>query len=116
MLNSTDKILYANRIASKLSQQEVADAVGISRVSYTRYENGSRMPDAIVAVKLAHLFHLTIEDLLVMKVENADLDFEKHLIKDVRRLNDAGRRQLQKQLNYLLSDEDYTQERSKLAI
>lgn len=56
-------IIYELRTKRKESQEQVADAIGISRVAYTRYENGTRSPGGLIAMKLARHFGVTIEEL-----------------------------------------------------
>lgn len=47
-----------------ISQQTIADAVNISRVSITQYENGVREPSLDVLRKLAEFLHVTTDQLL----------------------------------------------------
>lgn len=54
-------ILYQLRINSGESQEQVADATDISRVAYSRYENGQREPKASSAIRLAQHFGVTVE-------------------------------------------------------
>lgn len=58
----SSKLQYL-REASGESQDQVAEAADISRVAYTRYENGSREPKASTAIKLAQHFNTTVEQL-----------------------------------------------------
>lgn len=51
------------REAAGESQDQVAEAADISRVAYTRYENGTREPKASTAIKLAQHFNTTVEQL-----------------------------------------------------
>lgn len=66
MHTSVSQKLYELRMNSKESQEAVAKAVGISRVAYTRYENGSRRPEADIAIKLARHFGVTVDFLYGM--------------------------------------------------
>ncbi len=52
------------RKACALSQQQVADAVGIERSSYTCYETGKSLPPIPTAVKLARVFGVSLDDLV----------------------------------------------------
>lgn len=52
------------RTQKNLSQQTVADALGINRVTYTNYENGKREPDMETLKKLAQYFGVSIDFLL----------------------------------------------------
>lgn len=47
-----------------MTQQYVADRLGIGRESYARYENGSRNPSLQNLVDLADLFGVTTDYLL----------------------------------------------------
>lgn len=107
MLTSTHEALYEFRSRLDMSQEEVAEKIGVSRVTYTRYENGSSEPTARNAVRLAHLFGVPVEYLLCMddlpQYEDALIDFQI----DIRYLNDKGRDELRKYINYLLSRPEY---------
>ena len=48
----------------KLTQQEVADYLGITRPAYTAYESGKDKPDFETLQKLATLFNVTTDFLL----------------------------------------------------
>ena len=63
----------AYRQAMKLSQKDVADALGIGRAAYSHYESGRREPNIEMLLKLADFFHVTVDDLLGRKVPAARL-------------------------------------------
>lgn len=52
------------RLHAKLTQQQVADHFGISRVSVTQWENGSSRPDQTKFADLADLFKVRLEWLM----------------------------------------------------
>lgn len=52
------------RHLSGMTQQEVANAVGITRVAYTFYENGKRTPPPDVLISVANLYKTTVDDLV----------------------------------------------------
>jgi transcriptional regulator with XRE-family HTH domain len=52
------------RKSLNLTQQQVADEIGISRTSYTRYEIDEREPDNATLIKIANLFHVSTDYLL----------------------------------------------------
>ena len=58
--------VFENR--KKLSQKEVADFLGVSRVNYCRYENGTRMIPVDLLVKLADFYDVSL-DFIVGRVE-----------------------------------------------
>lgn len=53
-----------------LSQSQVADALNITRGSYSNYENGYREPDSNTLIKLAEFFGETSDYLLGLTDEN----------------------------------------------
>jgi len=94
-------ILFELRNEKKESQETVADSIGATRVTYTRYENGTRKPDAVNAVKLAWHFNVSVAYLLGMQEEKNDSGMpqaapsdnfalssrEKELLNSFRKLN-----------------------------
>lgn len=52
------------RLSKKLTQQEVADRIGITRPAYTAYESGKRQPDFDTLETLAQLYEVTTDYLL----------------------------------------------------
>jgi putative transcriptional regulator len=47
------------------TQQELADQVEVSRQTIISLENGRYNPSILLAFRLAHLFHMQIEDLFL---------------------------------------------------
>lgn len=56
--------LQALREKKNVSQEIVAEACEISRVALTRYENGTRMPRAQIASRLADYYGVTVDYIL----------------------------------------------------
>jgi Predicted transcriptional regulators len=56
--------LFNLRTTMGLSQQQIADAIGIERPVYTRYENGTRKPIADNIVKLASFYGVSADYIL----------------------------------------------------
>lgn len=61
--------LPALRKARKLSQQELADAVGVTRQTITSIEVGKYVASLPLAFKIARYFGLSIEDVFVYEEE-----------------------------------------------
>lgn len=55
------KTLKELRTLSGLTQQQVADRLGISRVNYTRYETGASNPDYETLIALADFFDVSLD-------------------------------------------------------
>ncbi len=51
------------RKSANLTQQQVADALHISRVNYTRYETNAVNPDFDTLIALADFFDVTLDSL-----------------------------------------------------
>ena len=75
-----DKIKYLGaciRTARKhcgLTQQELADRLGVAKSVVSYYESGDRFPSYDVLVKIAHRFHVTTDYLLdVDKIKTLDV-------------------------------------------
>ena len=56
--------LKTARKKSGMTQQEVADAIGVVQSAYKNYEQGNREPKGDIIVMLADLFHVTTDYLL----------------------------------------------------
>ena len=59
-----DRILKLLRTEKKMSQQELADALGISKSSINMYERGERQPNFEVLETIADFFNVDIDYLL----------------------------------------------------
>ena len=57
------------RKANRYTQQFVAEATGLSQGLISAYERGDRIPRVDNAMKLADLFHITIDELMRGKDE-----------------------------------------------
>lgn len=73
-INENLKLL---RNKHKLSQEKIAEKIGVSRQTVTKWESGNSLPDLLSCVRLAELFDISIEDLLCLDVENLALSQEK---------------------------------------
>ena len=67
---------YRKKVA--ISQQALADAIGVSQQSINQYENHSVEPDIAVLCRLADYFHSTIDD-LVGRTPVGELDIQARL-------------------------------------
>ena len=71
--------LKALRTSQKLTQQQLADRVGVAKSVVSYYEAGDRYPSYDVLVKIARIFHTTTDYLL---------DVSKDHVIDVTGLSD----------------------------
>lgn len=64
-----DSIHFAERIAKmrrdkKITQEQLADFVGVTKASVSKWETGQSMPDVLMLPRLATFFDVTIDELL----------------------------------------------------
>ena len=90
------------RTQKNMTQADVANALGVSSVVYSRYETGTRQPSAEVLIQMADIFGVTVDYLLGrQKIENSTLSsFEIQLIDASRNADERAR---QDALTVLLS-------------
>lgn len=90
------------RTRKNLTQAEVANALGVSSVVYSRYETGSRQPSIEVLIQMADIFGVTVDYLLGRQdIEDSTLSlFELQLINASRNADERARHDA---LNVLLT-------------
>ena len=59
MTNGIGQRLREYRIRNRMTQQAVAEAIGISAQAVSKWETGTALPDISVLVPLAALFRVT---------------------------------------------------------
>ena len=79
----SDNLLYLRNLKG-LSQEQVAEAIGISRQSYSKWEQGDTFPDIDKCDKLAKFYGVTIDSLIhsdekIGKTKIAPAPIGKHL-------------------------------------
>ena len=61
------------RKANKVTQSELADAVGVTRQTIISLENGRYKASLVLAHKIAQFFHVAIEDLFLFDEEEENI-------------------------------------------
>ncbi|MBQ7775484.1 MAG: helix-turn-helix domain-containing protein [Lachnospiraceae bacterium] len=64
MQNKTTSIIYAYRKLKGLTQEQLADIVGVSPVAVSKWERAISVPNVDVLCKLADCFDITVDELL----------------------------------------------------
>lgn len=64
MNNNIGERLLRVRMMRGETQEQVAEAVGISYVSMSRYENGQRMPKMDILMRLADHYGVAVDELM----------------------------------------------------
>lgn len=58
------RIIKELRMENRLTQENIAEVLGISRAAYCRYENGSRELPLALLVRLADIFNTSTDYIL----------------------------------------------------
>lgn len=53
--------LKAHRALNDMSQQDVAEKVGVNRMTYANWEKYETFPDAVQLIKLAQIFKCSLD-------------------------------------------------------
>ena len=76
-----EKRLKQAREAEGLTQEQVAEAVMVSRQTISNWENGKSLPDIISVMKLSELYKISVDELL-----KGDLKMQKKIEKDAAKI------------------------------
>ena len=78
---SLGEALKENRIRCQMTQEFVAETIGVSRQSVSKWENGTSDPNTSNLIALAKLYGISAEELLKNVEENqggsSDIGFDK---------------------------------------
>lgn len=66
-------LIKTYRLSNKMTQQELADLVGVSSRTIISIEKGQYKPSLMLAYKISLLFNTTIEEICCLK-ENLELE------------------------------------------
>ena len=90
------------RVRKNLTQLQVANALGVSSVVYSRYETGNRQPSVDALIWLADLFGVTV-DYLLGRQEVEDSTLSEYEIQLLVASRNADERAKEDALNMLLA-------------
>lgn len=62
--------IRVTRAEVRLTQQQLADAVGVSRQTINAIESGKFVPSTVLALKIAHEFGKSVEE--IFQLEESD--------------------------------------------
>ena len=96
------------RMRRGLTQSEVASALGVSSVVYSRYETGTRQPSIDAIIQMADIFGCSVDHLLGrLSIEESTLsDYEQKMLIASRNADERAR---QDALNILLAHDAITE-------
>lgn len=114
------------RKQSELSQQDLADKIGVSKQALSQYERGVREPDFENLLALCDVFNVSADYLLgkanvtlrllsseeLRKLSSSErlTEDESALLSNFRSLNDAGKYEVSNHLEYILSQKRFTKD------
>ena len=90
------------RVRKNLTQLQVANALGVSSVVYSRYETGNRQRSVDALIRLADLFGVTV-DYLLGRQEVEDSTLSEYEIQLLVASRNADERAKEDALNMLLA-------------
>ena len=67
MNEDLDNHIHKLRLQHKISQQELADAIGVSRKTISPVETGRFTPSVVIALKIAEYFAIPVEQVFALK-------------------------------------------------
>lgn len=94
--------ITALRKGLQLSQEEVADKVGVTRQSVSKWETDASAPDAFNLIALAEVLNTSVEYIVTGKVNSSDNDDKKENTQDVKAVTAGNRRSNLSILGFIL--------------
>ncbi|MBO5920841.1 MAG: helix-turn-helix transcriptional regulator [Bacteroidaceae bacterium] len=58
------------RAEVRMTQQQLAEAIGVSRQTINAIESGKFVPSTVLALKMAHVFEKPVEDIFMLDYED----------------------------------------------
>ena len=117
-MNKFSGVLQELRKSRMLTQQELADLIGVSRSRLSMYELGQREPDLVTLEAIADFFNVDVDYLLghtnktTVLPQSSITPEEQTLLSRFRRLNRSGRMKVLEQIDDLSSLPKYTSRKS----
>ncbi len=65
--------LFHARKKCGLSQEEVAEKLGVSRQTISKWETNETVPDIYQSKKMARLYHVSLDDLIEFDIEMKEI-------------------------------------------
>lgn len=84
-MNLGDHLMQARKKAG-LSQEVVAEKLGVSRQTISKWETDETVPDIYQSKKLAKLYHLSLDELIEFDVDLKEIE---HIIKNTDEKKEA---------------------------
>lgn len=62
--------IRVERAEVRMTQQQLADAIGVSRQTINAIESGKFVPSTVLALKMAQIFEKPVEDIFMLDDED----------------------------------------------
>ncbi|MGG7078753.1 helix-turn-helix domain-containing protein [Clostridium sardiniense] len=95
------------RLDNDLSQIKLSEKLGISRSTYSNYENGISEPDLDMIIKISNFFNCSIDELLKGKVATESYPFDPPLLTEQNFNFDINKFTIDKLLRKLKNNKKY---------
>lgn len=79
------------RIAAQLTQEQVAESLGVSRQTMSNWENNKTYPDIVNVIKMSDLYTVSLDHLLKEKEEKPMSNYMKYLEESTNTVKSKGR-------------------------
>lgn len=102
------------RTIKEMTQQEVADLIGVDRTTYSKYESGKASPNFNTAIRLAAIFGINVSE-FSSKCDKELIEFadstslcneEARLLLHFRALSERRKQEVMRVLNRLTIDQE----------
>lgn len=67
MNEDLDNHLHKLRLQHKISQQELADSIGVSRKTISTVETGRFTPSVVIALRISAYFAVSVEQIFTLR-------------------------------------------------
>ena len=71
------KIIKNKRLELNMTQERMAELVGVSRQTISKWENDSICPDIDNVIRLSEIFNCKIDDIIKLEIKNDDIESKK---------------------------------------
>lgn len=93
LVKAVGQAIASRRTAAGLSQEKVAEVLGISREAVSRMETGVAVPSVVRLAELAEIFDCGMEELLT-EASNREVDQARKILELLEGLSDEKREML----------------------
>lgn len=67
-----ENVIRVYRAKHQMSQQELADRIGVRRETISHLEKGKYNPSLLLVMNIAEVFHVRMDDLFIIETVQAD--------------------------------------------